>query len=93
MPFVAHELAEIRPDLAAFEEYVAGEPPEEFLAEFHLQHGRLIVAEILCLYSAETLDAVGACHVLEGHIAIGALPQEGNRHRSVPDGLAVGAQV
>lgn len=93
MPLVAQKLAEVRPDLAPFEEDVAGESPEQCLAEFHLHHERLVVAEVLRLHAAETLDAVGARHVLEGHVAVGALPHEAYRHGGVPDGLAVGAQV
>jgi len=93
VPLVAQQLAEVGPDLAALEEDVAGESPEQCLAEFHLHHERLVVAEVLRLHAAETLDAVGASHVFEGDVAVGALPHEAHRHGGVPDGLAVGAQI
>ena len=93
MPFGAQELAEVRPYLRPLEEDVAREPPEERLAQFRLQYERLVVAEELRLHPAEPLDAVGASQVFEGNVAVGTLPHEANRHRGVPDGLAVGAQV
>lgn len=93
MPFVAHEVAEVFARLAAFEEDVAGEPPEQRFAEFGLQEQRLVPVEVVRLDAAEPLDAIGPGEHIEGNVPVHALPQESDRHGGVPYEFAEAAHV
>ena len=66
MPLVAHKVAKVIACFSAFEEDVACKSPKEFLAEFDLQEHRLVAVEVVLLDSAEPLESVGTCELVEG---------------------------
>ena len=93
MPFVLHEFSEVIACFSAFEEDVACDSPEQFLAEFRLQEQSLVPVKVVLLDSTEPLESIGTRELVEGEVTVGALPEQTYGHGCIPDKFRIAADV